>query len=344
LIVYPEEKPLPRYIREDIIERTDGVPLFVEEVTKAMLEAKGPSVSDGIANDVLPSFEIPATLQASLLARLDRLGTAKEVAQIGAAIAREFSYPILAAVVQQPEAELQSALDRLVAAGLVFRQGVRSQATYLFKHALVQDAAYGTLLREPKRALHARIAEVLENQFNDIAENQPEWLAHHCTEAGLIEKAARIWGKAGQRSIERSALIEAAAQLRRALTQIATLPSTTTLRREQIELQVALINPLMHVKGYGAPETKAAAERARQLIEEAKALGDPPEDPQLLFSVLHIFTLVNLVTFNGKALRELAEQFLALAETQHTTDGPLSTIYRGHCGRPGALRSITRVV
>jgi predicted ATPase/class 3 adenylate cyclase len=314
------EQPIPRSIRQDIINRSDGVPLFVEEVTNAVLEAKDPSVSDGLTNDVLlPSFEVPATLQASLLARLDRLGPAKEVAQIGATIAREFSYPILAAVVQQSEAELQSALDRLVAAGLLFRRGVRSQATYLFKHALVQDAAYGTLLREPKRALHARIAEVLESQFAEIAETQPEWLAHHCTEAGLTEKAARLWGKAGQRSLERSALIEAAAQLRRALDQIATLPSTTMLRREQVELQVALINPLMHVKGYGAPETKAAAEHASRLIEEAKALGDPPEDPQLLFSVLHIFTLANLVTFNGKALRELAEQFLALAKTQNST-------------------------
>ena len=186
------EQLIPPNIRQDIINRSDGVPLFVEEVTKAVLEAKDSSASDDITNDVLlPSFEVPATLHASLMARLDRLGTAKEVAQIGAAIAREFSYSLLAAVVQQPEPELQSALDRLVAAGLLFPQGARSQATYVFKHALVQDAAYGTLLRGPKRALHARIAEVLENQFHDIAEKQPELLAHHSTEAGLIERAAR---------------------------------------------------------------------------------------------------------------------------------------------------------
>ena len=135
------------------------------------------------------------------MARLDRLGPAKEVAQIGAAIGREFSHPLLAAVVHKPEAELESALDRLIAAGLLFRQGVPPHATYLFKHALVQDAAYGTLLREPRRALHARIAETLESQFTEIAENQPELLARHCTEAGLIEKAAGLWGKAGQRSL-----------------------------------------------------------------------------------------------------------------------------------------------
>ena len=138
---------------------------------------------------------------------------------------------------------LDSALDRLIAAGLLFRQGVPPHATYLFKHALVQDAAYGTLLREPRRALHARIAETLESQFAEIAETQPELLARHCAEAGLIEKAAGLWGKAGQRSLERSALVEAMEQLTRALDQIATLPATPALRREQIKLQVALINP-----------------------------------------------------------------------------------------------------
>ena len=152
-------------------------------------------------------------------------------------------------------------------------------ATYLFKHALVQDAAYGTLLREPRRALHARIVETLENQFADIAESQPELLARHCAEAGLIERAAGLWGKAGQRSLARSALVEAAEQITRALAQIAALPATPALRREQIKLQVALINPLMHVKGFGASETKLAAEKARLLIEQAEALGEPPEDP-----------------------------------------------------------------
>ena len=192
-------------------------------------------------------------------------------------------------------------------------------ATYLFKHALVQDAAYGTLLREPRRALHARIAETLESQFTEIAENQPELLARHCTEAGLIEKAAGLWGKAGQRSLERSALVEAAEQLTRALDQIATLPATPALRREQIKLQVALLNPLMHIKGYAAPETKAAVERARLLIEQAEALGEPPEDPLLLFSVLYGFWVANYVAFNGDVMRELAAQFLALAEKQGAT-------------------------
>jgi predicted ATPase len=252
------------------------------------------------------------------MARLDRLGSAKEVAQIGAAIGRQFSHALLAAIVPTREPELQSALDRLVAAGLLFRQGVPPYASYLFKHALVQDAAYGTLLREPRRALHARIAETIESQFADIAENQPELLARHCAEAGLTEKAIGLWGKAGQRSQARSALVEAEEQFKRALDQIATLPATPALRREQIKLQVALIFPLIHVKGYAAPETKAAIEHARLLIEQAEQLGDPPEDPLLLFSVLWGAGAANYVAFDGSMLRELATEFLALAEAQGT--------------------------
>jgi tetratricopeptide (TPR) repeat protein len=238
------------------------------------------------------------------------------VAQIGAAIGREFSHELLAAVARKPEAELGSELDRLIRAGLLFRKGVPPHATYLFKHALVQDAAYGTLLRQPRRALHARIADTIERQFADIAEGQPDLLARHCTEAGLIDKAASLWGKAGLWSKERSALIEAIEQLTRALEQIATLPSTPALRREEIKLQVALINPLMHVKGGAAPETKAAAERARQLIDHAEALGEPPEDSLLLFSALHALFNVHLPVFNGDVARERAAQFLALAEKQ----------------------------
>ena len=195
------------------------------------------------------------------MARLDRLGPAKEVAQIGAAIGREFSHALLSAVMKRPGPELASSLVRLIETGLLSRQGTPPHASYLFKHALVQDAAYGSLLREPRRALHARIAEMLEGQFADIAESQPELLARHCTEAGLNEKAAGLWGKAGQRSLARSALLEAVTQLTHAIDQIATLPATPALRREQIELQIALINSLMHVKGQAAPETKVALER-----------------------------------------------------------------------------------
>ena len=238
-------KMLPVSIRQDIIERTDGIPLFVEEMTKAVLEAEGEGEAQRTAAAVpSPAPAVPASLHASLMARLDRLGPAKEVAQVGAAIGREFSHALLASVMRKPEAELGSALDRLIAAGLLFRQGVPPHASYLFKHALVQDAAYGTLLREPRRTLHARIAETLEGEFAEIAESQPELLARHCTEAGLIEKAANLWGKAGQRALARAALREGTEQLKRALDQIATLPATPALRGEQIKLEVAFANAL----------------------------------------------------------------------------------------------------
>jgi predicted ATPase len=238
-------KFIPASVRHDIVERTDGIPLFVEEMTKSVLEVGSEEEAQRTAATV-PStaLSVPASLHASLLARLDRLGPAKEVAQIGAAIGREFSHALLSAVARKHEIDLGSALDRLVRSGLLFRQGVPPHETYLFKHALVQDAAYGTLLREPRRALHGRIAETLEGRFADIAETQPELLARHCAEAGLIEKAAGLWGKAGQRSLARAALVEGTEQLKRALDQIATLPATAALRGEEIKLEVAFANAL----------------------------------------------------------------------------------------------------
>ena len=189
-------KSLPASIRQDIIERTDGIPLFVEEMTKAVLEAESEGTAEQAAAAVpSPALAVPASLHASLMARLDRLGPAKEVAQIGAAIGREFSHALLAAVVRKPEAELGSAFDRLIAAGLLFRQGVPPHATYLFKHALVQDAAYGTLLREPRRALHARIAETLESQFADDR-REPAGTAGASLHRGRTDREGR--GPVGQ--------------------------------------------------------------------------------------------------------------------------------------------------
>jgi predicted ATPase len=261
------------------------------------------------------------------MARLDRLESAKEVAQIGAAIGREFSHALLAAVVSKPERELNSSLDRLITSGLLFRQGVPPHATYLFKHALVQDAAYGTLLRDARRGLHARIAETLEAQSPDTAETQPELLARHCTEAGLIEQAAKLWGRAGQRSLERSALAEAVGQFSRALDQLGGLAATPARLRQQVEAQIGLTNALMHTKGYAAAETKASLDRARSLIEQAQALGAAPEDPLLLFSVLYGFWVVNYITFNGDIACELAGQFMDLAAKDVATV-PLMVAHR----------------
>src|SRR4051794_25095950 len=314
------DNPLLASIKQDIVERTDGIPLFVEEMTKAVLEASGQEDAKRAVTSIpAPSLAVPASLHASLMARLDRLGSAKEVAQIGAVIGREFSHALLAEVARKPDAELGSALDRLVAAGLLFRQGMPQHARYLFKHALVQDAAYGTLLREPRRALHARIANTLEGKFPELAASQPQLVAHHCTEAGLIEKAAGLWGHAGQRSLARSALLEGAAQLTRALNQISTLPTTPVLRREQINFQVALANAMMHTKGYAAAETKASVDRARAFIERAEAVGEAPEDPLLLFSVLYGSWAGSFVGFNADICCALAGQFLALADKRGET-------------------------
>ena len=214
----------------EIIERTDGIPLFVEEMTKAVLEAeeRGRQHSGPLRYSVT-GLAVPASLQASLMARLDRLGAAKEVAQIGAAIGREFSHALLAAVVDKPEAELQAALDRLIAAGLMFRQGIPPHATYLFKHALVQDAAYGTLLRSRRQRLHARIATILEEKFPEVVAVQPALMAHHCIEAGLRENAIGYCLKAGQQAIARSAMSEAVAVLQRGLDVLASSPMIPTM-------------------------------------------------------------------------------------------------------------------
>jgi predicted ATPase len=198
-------------------------------------------------------------------------------------------------------------------------QGLPPESDYRFKHALIQDAAYENLLKSRRQVLHSRTAEVLRDQFAESGAAEPELLAHQFTQAGLTEAAIEWWGKAGLRSLERSALVEAVEQLRRALAEIAISPPTSALRREEIKLQVALITPLMHVKGYAAIETEVALERAYLLIEQAETLGEPPEDPLLLFSILYGFWAANYVVFNGAAMRELAAQFLALAEKQRAT-------------------------
>jgi DNA-binding response OmpR family regulator/class 3 adenylate cyclase/predicted ATPase len=314
-------KPLPAEVMSQILSQTDGIPLFIEELTKTLLESRilreGPDKYEMIGP--YPSQAIPTTLQGSLLARLDRLGPAKEVAQIGAVIGREFTHELLSAVYPASEDRLQAALTELIASELVFRRGTPANALYSFKHALVQDAAYGTLLREPRRRLHAQIAEALETQFAEIAESRPEVVARHCTEAGQTAKAAGLWGKAGLQSLTRSALTEATVQLNRALAQIAVLPGTPALRRQQIELQVALANALMHTKGYASSDTKASFAQARLFIEQAEALGEPPEDPLLLFAVIYGFWVGNYVAFNGDALRNLAVQFMTLADKQGAT-------------------------
>ena len=301
-------KPLPPSIREDVVERSDGIPLFIEEMTKAVLEAESQHAAELTVGAVpSPALAVPASLHASLMARLDRLGPAKDVAQVGAAIGREFSHALLAAVARKPESELSSALDRLIQSGLLFRQGVPPHANYLFKHALVQDAAYGTLLREPRRALHARIVETLGSEFAEIAESQPELMARHCTEAGFVEEAVDYWERAGRQALGRSAMAEAVAQLTKGLEVLESLSSGPEHQRREINLQLVMGPALIAAKGFASPEAMRAYARARELC---RGLGDVSDVFPALYgqSVFH-FQRGELVAAN-----ELAQELLRLAE------------------------------
>ena len=269
-------KTLPDEVVFAIADRTDGVPLFVEELTKSVLE-RGLLREENdryVFDRPLQPLAIPATLHALLLARLDRLVSARGVAQIGAAIGRKFSYALLRAVSRLPEGELQMALGQLVASALVFQRGAPPDAVYTFSHALVQDTAHGSLLRKARQQLHAQIAGALETHSPEVIETQPELLAQHYAEAGLVERAVAYWDKAGHRSVARSAMAEAVAQFQKGLDQLALLPEIPERRQKELEFSSALGAVLNVVKGSAAPETGQAYARARELWEQ---LGSPAE-------------------------------------------------------------------
>jgi class 3 adenylate cyclase len=263
----------------EIVERTDGVPLFVEELTKAVLETagQGDRVAAVLATTSLAARSVPATLQASLLARLDRLGPGpKEIAQIGAVLGRDFAYEVIKLVAQRDERELQAALGQLTDAGLLFCRGAPPHSSYLFKHALVQDAAYGTLLRGRRQELHARVAAVLTQDFADLVERRPELMAHHLTAAGDTERATDEWLRAGKHAAARSAHLEAIRHFERGLATLAALPEASARDGREIELQLARGLSLFTTEGFQAPEAAHAYTRARELAERR-------HDPHQLF-------------------------------------------------------------
>jgi hypothetical protein len=260
-------KVLPQEIADQITDRTDGVPLFIEELTKAVVES-GLLVETGdqyVATGPVTALAIPTSLQESLLARLDRLAPTSDVAQIAAVLGRQFSHELISAVAAMPREQLDDALAQLVNAELIFRRGTPPNAEYTFKHALVQDTAYGTLLRSRRQQIHARIAATLEDQFSDIAVAQPALLARHCAEAGLAEKTVVYWLKAGQQALARSATTEAAAQLRKGLDALDGLPDGPGRRQQELDLQLALGYTLIATKGHAAPEVGESFARARAL-------------------------------------------------------------------------------
>jgi class 3 adenylate cyclase/predicted ATPase len=302
-------KTLPPAVVEQIVAKTDGVPLFVEELTKMVLES-------GLLQEredhydltgPLPPLAIPATLHDSLMARLDRLATVKGLAQLGATLGREFSYALLQAVAPWDEGTVQRGLHQLVEAEFLYQRGLPPQATYLFKHALIQETAYQSLLKSTRQQYHQRIAQVVEAQFPDTAETQPELLAHHYTEGGFREQAISYWQRAGQQAFQRSANLEAVQHLTMGLGLLALLPETLARAQQELDLQIALGPALMAIKGHGAPEVEQAYARARVLCHQVA------ETPHL-FSVLR--GLCRFYQGRGalQTAQELGEQLYRLAQ------------------------------
>ena len=294
---------LPAGMLGRIVAQTDGVPLFIEELTKTVLEGTGR------ANAAASALPVPSTLRASLMARLDRLPAAKQVAQIGAAIGREFGQDLLSAIAGLPEATLTRGLDDLVSAGLAFRRGTPPEATYLFKHALVQDAAYASLLRGTRQELHVRIARFWEERFPEVALTQPELLAHHSAEGGLIERAVDYWFAAGERALHKSANVEAIKHLSRGIQLLMSLPDTPERQRKELRFQTTLGLALTATKGWAAPEVAQAYSRADELCQ---ALNDSVERFKIVLG------LWNFHAGRGEThrARELSDELFRLAEQQ----------------------------
>jgi tetratricopeptide (TPR) repeat protein len=319
-------KALPDEVVAQIVDRTDGVPLFVEELTKSVLESGllREEADRYVLDRAPPPFAIPTTLHDSLMARLDRLASVRLVAQIGAAIGREFPYSLVHAVSRLPEDELQTALGRLVASELVFQRGAPPEAIYTFKHALVQDAAHSSLLRSTRQQLHAHIAEALETHSPELMDSQPELFAQHYAEAALVEKSVACWGRAGHNSAARSSMAEAAAQFQKALDQLALLPLTPDRQRQELEFRSALGAALQAVKGLAAPEAGDAYARARMLWEQ---LGSPSEFLGIPFGQ----SMYHMNCGELDLAQRLGEDLLGLSSQRTDTAG----LVLGHfcCGR-----------
>jgi predicted ATPase len=305
-----EGKPVPEPVLAQIVDKTDGMPLFIEELTKEVLE--GDLLADAgdryELHGPLPQLAIPSTLQDSLMARLDRLAPVKEVAQTGAAIGRAFSHELLAAVSPQSEDQLAHALEQLTEFELIFRRGIAPDATYVFKHALVQDAAYESLLKSTRQQLHRRIAQALERDFPDTAETEPEILAHHYTAAELSDQAITYWQKAGERALRRSANVEAINHLNKGLELLKTLPETRKRDERELPLQLTLGPALMAAKGQGASDMRQAYARARVL---GLHLGDTREHFRALWGLWRS----HFVLSEHDTAQEFGEQCLNVAET-----------------------------
>ncbi|MBI3756842.1 MAG: adenylate cyclase, partial [Deltaproteobacteria bacterium] len=304
-------KVLPAEVMQHVVSKTDGVPLFVEELTKTVLESNVLRQVNGHYELLGPlsTLAIPSTLQDSLMARLDRHPVSKEVAQLGAVLGREFAYTTLKALTPLDDATLQERLAQLVEAELLYQRGRPPRAHYVFKHALIQDAAYASLLKSSRQHYHQQIAHLFEHQFPDLVETQPELVAHHYTEAGLIEQALPYWQQAGRRAAQRSANVEAVSHLRRGLALLETLPETLERSQHELAIQATLGPVLIQTQGWAAPETGAAYLRATALCQQ---LGETAQH----FPVLYGVWAFQVVRPDYQTARKLGEQLLHLAERE----------------------------
>jgi class 3 adenylate cyclase/predicted ATPase len=313
------ERTLPMEIVQQVVAKTDGVPLFVEELTKTVLESGFLREADGAyeLTAPLPPLAIPATLHDSLMARLDRLSTVKAVAQLGAVLGRTFAYELLRAVTPLDEALLQQALARLVEAELLYQRGIPPQATYLFKHALIQEAAYQSLLKSTRQQFHQRIAQVLEARFPALVETQPELVAQHYTEAACTEQAVVYWQRAGELASGRSAHLEAVSHFTTGIELLTTLPETPERTQQALAMHIALGAALLMSKGQAAPEVEHAYTQARALCQQ---MGETPQLVPVLFGLWRFY----IARPQFQTARELGETLLRLA--QHADDPALSVI------------------
>ena len=310
-------RALPHEIVDSVIERTDGIPLFIEELTKTLIEGDLLRTQDGryVLTDRLPPQVIPSSLHASLMARLDRLNSVKDVAQTGAAIGREFSYELLRSVATIQDNRLRDALDQLTDAGLVFRRGVLPRAVFIFKHALVQDAAYNTLLRGQRQELHARIGKTLEMLFPETVATQPEILAHHYTQAGLLDEAIHYWHRAGERALRRSANIEAATHLNRGIQLTRSLPPGPERDRRELGLYLSLGPTMRAIKGHGGHELLEVYSRARDLLTDDASVREQ-------MNVLYGLWIIHFSRSEHAAAHALAQDCLARSMRHQHTDFP----------------------
>jgi predicted ATPase len=302
-------KALPDELVQQVVVKTDGTPLFVEELVKMILESGllREEADRYVLTGPLPPLAIPSTLQDSLMARLDRLSAARDLAQLGAVLGREFAYELLQAVSPWDETTLQQGLAQLMDAELVYQRGLPPRSCYAFKHALIQETAYQSLLRSTRQHYHQHIAQVLEGRFPETVETQPELLAHHYTEAGLSTLAVDYWQRAGQRANEHSANAEAISHLTRGLAVLQTLAETPERLQRELTLQTLLAQALRDAKGYGHPDVEQAYTRARELCHH---IGETPQ----LFPALLGLSIYYVVRAELQTARELGAQLLSLAQ------------------------------